>query len=172
MVNDAARQISEAVKLRDVMEYYGVQFNVRGFAKCPFHTEKTASLSIKNEHYKCFGCGAYGGVIDFVMEYHGLAFLPAMAKLNSDFNLGIIGRRPTHRERLLAIENKRVADAEKQWKKELMCQYSTLCDVRRALYGRFIDGEEWLGDIIERLDILLDDHTGEEAQAWEMIFET
>ena len=68
MSNELAKQITGALKLRDVMEFYGVQFNSRGFAKCPFHSEKTASLSIKNEHYKCFGCGAYGGIIDFVME--------------------------------------------------------------------------------------------------------
>ena len=62
-MNEMARKITESLRLRDVMEFYGVQFNSRGFARCPFHAEKTASLSIKNEHYKCFGCGAYGSVI-------------------------------------------------------------------------------------------------------------
>lgn len=66
MTNNLAREISGRLKLREVMEFYGIQFNGRGFAKCPFHTEKTASLSIKNEHYKCFGCGAY--VLDVKMS--------------------------------------------------------------------------------------------------------
>lgn len=167
-MSNLAEQIRESVRLRDVMEFYGVSFNSRGFAICPFHAEKTASLSIKNEHYKCFGCGAYGGVIDFVMAYHGLGFMQAVMKLNNDFNLGLACRRPTYRERIQAAENRRIAEAERKWKAELMCRYSSLCDVRRVLYGRFINGEEWLGEIIERLDILLDDFTGEEALAWEM----
>ena len=98
-MNEIAKKITENLRLRDVMEFYGVQFNSRGFAKCPFHTEKTASLSIKNEHYKCFGCGAYGSVIDFVMNYYGLKFMQAVVRLDSDFHLGIIsGRRATYRE--------------------------------------------------------------------------
>lgn len=168
MRNEIARQITESLHLRDVMEFYGVRFNGRGFAICPFHAEKTASLSIKNEHYKCFGCGVYGDAVDFVMAYHGLAFTQAVVRLDSDFHLGITGRRPAYRERIQADENRRVADAEAKWRAGLMCQYSSLCDVRRALYGRFISGEEWLGGIIERLDVLLDDFTGEEALAWEM----
>ncbi len=171
-MNDTARQICDALRLRDVMEYYGVQFNSRGFAKCPFHKEKTASLSIKNEHYKCFGCGAYGSVIDFVMEYHGLVFRSALVKLNSDFNLGIIGRRPTYRERLQEVENRRIAKAERKWREDIHCEYLSVCEVRSVLYGRFLKGEEWLGGIIERLDILLDDFTGEEARAWETAFKT
>src|SRR5512140_1189565 len=41
---------------------------------CPFHTEKTASFSVHQTHqfYKCFGCGAGGDVIKFVMEIERL----------------------------------------------------------------------------------------------------
>ena len=168
MTTDLAREISGRLKLRDVMEYYGVQFNGRGFAKCPFHTEKTASLSIKNEHYKCFGCGAYGGVIDFVMNYFGLKFTQAMVRLDSDFHLGLIGRKPTRAERMQMAENRRIGQAEKRWREELHCEYLTLCEVRSVLYARFLNGEEWLEDMIKKLDVILDDFSGEEARAWEI----
>lgn len=168
MSNKYAEKITTSLRLREVMEYYGIQFNSRGFAKCPFHSEKTASLTIKNEHYKCFGCGAYGGVIDFVMNYFGLKFLPAVMKLNSDFNLGITGRKPTYRERMQESENRRISEAEKKWKEDIHSEYLTVCELRCILYGRLLNGEEWLREIVERLDMLLDDFTGEEARAWEM----
>ena len=168
MSNEYAEKISESLRIKDVMEFYGVQFNSRGFAKCPFHSEKTASLSIKKEHYKCFGCGAYGGVIDFVMNYFNLKFMQAIMKLDNDFHLGLTGRKPTYRDRLQAAENQRVSEAEKKWKEDIHCEYLTLCEVRSILYGRLINDEEWLQNMVERLDMLLDDFTGEEARAWEM----
>ncbi len=169
MNNELARQITEDLKLRNVMEFYGIQFNSRGFAICPFHVEKTASLSIKNEHYKCFGCGAYGSVIDFVMNLYGIKFNQAIVRLDTDFHLGLIGRKPTRAEQLRYMENKRIERAYRRWQAELQCEYLTLCEVRSVLYRRFLDGEEWLKDMIDKLDMILDDFSGEEARAWEMI---
>lgn len=44
--------------------------------KCPFHNEKTPSFKIKKNdtHFKCFGCGAYGDVIDFIKIHKSLNF--------------------------------------------------------------------------------------------------
>jgi len=49
-------------------------------ARCPFHDEKTASfvVSEKKQIYKCFGCGAAGNVISFVMEYEKVSFIEAV----------------------------------------------------------------------------------------------
>lgn len=169
MTTELAREISERLNLREVMEFYGVQFNGRGFAKCPFHEEKTPSLSIKNEHYKCFGCGAYGGVIDFIMNYHGIKFRQALVKLDTDFALGLIrNHKPTLREQREAAENKRISDAKVNWETDIHNEYLSLCEVHSILYRRFINGEEWLENIVTRIDILLDDFTGEEARLWEM----
>jgi DNA primase len=50
---------------------------------CPFHTEKTGSFSVHSTHqfYKCFGCGAGGDVIKFVMEIERLTFWEAVRHL-------------------------------------------------------------------------------------------
>lgn len=168
MKNDLAKKITEALKLRDVMEFYGVKFNGRGFALCPFHDEKTASLSIKNEHYKCFGCGAYGGVINFVMESYGISFRQALVKLDSDFHLGLIGKEPDYRTRQQIAENRRIEKRYQEHQEELHQNYLTLCTVHAVLFRRYCNGEEWLKDMIEKLDILLDDFSGEEARLWEM----
>lgn len=168
MRRDLARQIMDRLKLRDVMEFYGVNFNRRGFAICPFHKEKTASLSIKNEHYKCFGCGAYGGIIDFVMESYGLTFPQAMVRLDSDFHLGLIGKEPDYRTRQQMAENRRIEKRYQEYREKLHQDYLTLCTVHAVLFRRYCNGEEWLKNIIEKLDILLDDFSGEEARLWEM----
>lgn len=49
------------------------------FGCCPFHNEKTPSFTVneQKQFYYCFGCGAQGSVIDFVMEYQGVEFLQA-----------------------------------------------------------------------------------------------
>jgi len=50
---------------------------------CPFHTEKTPSFSVHQTHqfYKCFGCGAGGDVIKFIMEIERLSFFEALKLL-------------------------------------------------------------------------------------------
>src|SRR3990167_8710150 len=40
----------------------------RGMAKCPFHNDKTPSLDIRKNFYYCYGCGAHGNVINYVMR--------------------------------------------------------------------------------------------------------
>ncbi len=50
---------------------------------CPFHNEKTPSFTVNDDKgfYHCFGCGAHGNVIDFVMHTEGLAFPEAVERL-------------------------------------------------------------------------------------------
>ena len=52
-------------------------------ACCPFHNEKSPSFSVSAEKqfYHCFGCGAHGTVIGFLMQYEKMEFLDAVADL-------------------------------------------------------------------------------------------
>jgi CHC2 zinc finger/Toprim domain len=71
-----ARLISETLKL---------QRNGRvHVALCPFHGERTPSFTIYPDHFHCFGCGAHGDVIDWLMHTRRLTFLQAIALLGSD----------------------------------------------------------------------------------------
>ncbi len=68
-------------------------------ALCPFHDEKTPSFTVSQEKqfYHCFGCGANGTVISFVMEYNGLGFPEAVEDLAARYNLEVpreAGRQP------------------------------------------------------------------------------
>jgi len=77
---DIVKVIGEYVRLRKsgVSRYTGL---------CPFHNEKTPSFSVHAGHqfYKCFGCGASGDVLKFVMEYEHVSF-PEALKLLAERN--------------------------------------------------------------------------------------
>ena len=52
-------------------------------ARCPFHDERSASFSVSptKQFYHCFGCGAHGSAIKFLMEYDRLEFVDAVEDL-------------------------------------------------------------------------------------------
>lgn len=52
-------------------------------ACCPFHDEKTPSFTVspQKQFYHCFGCGAHGSAISFMMNYEGLEFIDAVEEL-------------------------------------------------------------------------------------------
>ena len=56
---------------------------------CPFHNEKTPSFSVNESKgfYHCFGCGAHGDIVSFVMETENLPFIEAVKKLASRVNM-------------------------------------------------------------------------------------
>ena len=52
-------------------------------ACCPFHSEKTPSFTVSpsKQFYHCFGCGAHGSAIGFLMEYSGMGYVEAIKDL-------------------------------------------------------------------------------------------
>ncbi|MBI1284610.1 MAG: DNA primase [Thiobacillus sp.] len=60
-------------------------------ACCPFHSEKTPSFTVSptKQFYHCFGCGAHGTAIGFLMEYEHMSFPDAVASLAQDTGLQI-----------------------------------------------------------------------------------
>jgi DNA primase len=52
-------------------------------ACCPFHSEKSPSFTVSpaKQFYHCFGCGAHGNAISFLMEYQGLGYIDAVKDL-------------------------------------------------------------------------------------------
>ncbi|MEW6646764.1 MAG: DNA primase [Pseudomonadota bacterium] len=60
-------------------------------ACCPFHNEKTPSFTVSQDKqfYHCFGCGAHGTALGFLMEYEHLDFVEAVEKLAADIGLTV-----------------------------------------------------------------------------------
>ena len=75
MKNDIVDVISGYVKLQKKGANY--------FGLCPFHNEKSPSFSVSpgKQMYYCFGCGAGGNVITFLMEYENFTFQEALQSL-------------------------------------------------------------------------------------------
>ena len=71
-------------------------------ACCPFHNEKTPSFSVSpgKQFYHCFGCGAHGTAVGFLMEYGGKAFPDAVEELARDAGMEVPRvERPGEREK-------------------------------------------------------------------------
>jgi DNA primase len=69
---------------------------------CPFHNEKSPSFHVYDDdepHYHCFGCGAHGDAITFVMQTDGLDFRDAVERLSGEAGLEVPKDTPQDRER-------------------------------------------------------------------------
>ncbi|HWU00067.1 MAG TPA: CHC2 zinc finger domain-containing protein, partial [Terriglobales bacterium] len=68
---------------------------------CPFHNEKSPSFTVSEDKgfYHCFGCGAHGDVIGFVMNSDGLDFRNAVEKLAGEAGLTVPQESPESRDR-------------------------------------------------------------------------
>ena len=79
------QELLARVDIVDVIERYvplkkgGANYQ----ACCPFHSEKTPSFSVSptKQFYHCFGCGAHGSALGFLMQYSGLGFVEAVEDL-------------------------------------------------------------------------------------------
>jgi DNA primase len=88
--NNSIEQLKQTVDIVDVIGNY-VELKKNGAnykGLCPFHDEKTPSfiVSPSRQLYKCFGCGAGGDAIKFLMEYEKLSYPEAIEKLAGMFN--------------------------------------------------------------------------------------
>jgi len=91
--NDFIQTLLSRIDIVDVIDRY-VPLKKAGAnyqACCPFHNEKTPSFTVSptKQFYHCFGCGAHGTAIGFLMEYGGKAFPDAVEELARDAGLEV-----------------------------------------------------------------------------------
>lgn len=81
------------LKRRSGSEYAGL---------CPFHNEKTPSFTVndKKGFFHCFGCGAHGDAVGFVMKTEGLSFPESVEKLAREVGLPVPRATPAEREKV------------------------------------------------------------------------
>ncbi|MDD2358046.1 MAG: DNA primase [Thiovulaceae bacterium] len=93
IANDSIEQLKSRLDILDVVGSYielkkaGANFK----APCPFHDDKSPSfvVSPSKQIYHCFGCGAGGDSIRFVMEYEKLSYPEAIEKLATQYNFSL-----------------------------------------------------------------------------------
>lgn len=88
-INDllARTDIVDLIDARVKLKKQGKNFH----ACCPFHHEKTPSFTVNGDKqfYHCFGCGAHGNAIDFLMNYDRLEFVESIEELASMHSLEV-----------------------------------------------------------------------------------
>ena len=112
-------------------------------ACCPFHNEKTPSFTVSQtkQFYHCFGCGANGSAIGFLMEFEHLSFREAIEELAQSTGLEIPDTGPARPEDTLtpALLDA-VADANRFFKEQLR-QHEMSAEAIRYLKERGLSGE-------------------------------
>jgi len=101
--------IQELIARADVVEIVGryVQLKKAGanfMGLCPFHGEKSPSFSVSptKQFYHCFGCGAHGNAIGFLMEHAGMGFVEAVHDLAGQYGLQVPEENASPEERARA----------------------------------------------------------------------
>ncbi|WNN43751.1 DNA primase [Winslowiella toletana] len=101
-INDllARTDIVDLIDARVKLKKQGKNYH----ACCPFHNEKTPSFTVNGEKqfYHCFGCGAHGNAIDFLMNYDRLEFVESIEELATLYGLEVpyeAGSGPSQLER-------------------------------------------------------------------------
>lgn len=134
MVNcrsDIAAEIKSRLTMADVAYHYGFEPNRAGFISCPFHQgDRTASLKLYpgSGGFYCFGCGAHGSVIDFVMRLFSLSYPQAVVRLSSDFRLGLTQAKRSKREASEILQKRR---AEEETERRRRGEYLTVAEEHR-----------------------------------------
>jgi DNA primase len=119
--------IDDLISRLDIIDVVSARTRLKKAGKnysacCPFHNEKTPSFTVSpdKQFYYCFGCGATGSALKFVMEFDGLEFPDAVEKLAGDLNIEVPregtqqqNREPQYRE-LHALTQKAADFFEKQ----------------------------------------------------------
>lgn len=96
---------------------------------CPFHGEKSPSFSVapSKQFYHCFGCGAHGDAIGFLVEHTGMSFIDAVKELAQQVGMTVPEEQstPEERERASALKQRQatlsdvLAKAAEHYRKQL-----------------------------------------------------
>ncbi|HXX12360.1 MAG TPA: CHC2 zinc finger domain-containing protein, partial [Burkholderiales bacterium] len=112
-------------------------------ACCPFHGEKTPSFTVSptKQFYHCFGCGAHGSAIGFLMEYGGMGFVEAVKDLASRCGMKVPEVAPSPQEAARQVQSEELTEllqrAAQFYKSELKRSEKAIA----YLKGRGLTGE-------------------------------
>lgn len=139
--------IDELLARADIVEIVGRRIPLKKAGRefqacCPFHNEKTPSFTVSpsKQFYHCFGCGAHGSALGFLMEYDRLSFPEAVEELATSMGLEVpreagFSQGPDHRPLFDVLEQ-----AAKQFEQQLR-QHSDSPRAVDYLRGRGVSGE-------------------------------
>jgi len=118
LADEVIDRIKQDISLLRLVESQGYQVTKQGkdyAVCCPFHEEKTASciISPKTNLFHCFGCGAAGSVIDWVMKTQGVSFRLACEILQKDVGI-VTEAKPVKRSTTKKLPSALAANGDHQ----------------------------------------------------------
>ena len=99
--------INDLIERVDIVDVIGERLTLKRTGKnlkalCPFHNEKTESFTVNSEKqfYYCFGCGATGTSLRFLMEHDKLDFVDAIETLARIAGVEVVHEGPVARQKV------------------------------------------------------------------------
>ncbi|HEX4926980.1 MAG TPA: DNA primase [Burkholderiales bacterium] len=154
MIPDSFKQdLLNRVDIVDVVSRY-VQLKKGGanyLGLCPFHSEKTPSFTVSpaKQFYHCFGCGAHGNAIGFLMAYASLGYVDALKDLAAQVGMQLPESRPATPQE--AARREREADLGTVMEKAMEFYRGELKKSARAI--EYLKGRGLTGEIAARFRI-------------------
>jgi DNA primase len=119
-------------------------------ACCPFHSEKTPSFTVSRtkQFYHCFGCGAHGSAIGFLMEYSGMGFVEAVNDLAARIGMKVPEVTPSPQDAAKQVQSEALTEllqrAAQFYKSELKRSEKAIA---------YLKGRGLTGDIAARFQV-------------------
>ncbi|MGD8346847.1 MAG: CHC2 zinc finger domain-containing protein, partial [Lysobacterales bacterium] len=153
--------IVDVIERRVPLKRAGREFQ----ACCPFHDEKTPSFTVspQKQFYHCFGCGAHGSAIGFLMNFEGLEFVDAVEELARQAGLEVpreASSRPRPSESLYDVLDK----AARFYQQQLKPSREAVDYLKRRGLSGEIAQEFGIGYAPQGWDSLLKKFGGDEKQ--------
>ncbi len=133
---DIVEVVDQRVKLRKTGKNYS--------ACCPFHDEKTPSFTVSpdKQFYYCFGCGASGNALGFIMDYERLDFRPAVELLAHNVGLKVPEEERSERDRQRGRERDnlyQLLEKTNDWFRAQLGEHPASKEAQRYLKMRGLD---------------------------------
>lgn len=142
------RRVHERCDIVDVISKAGITLTRRGsdfIALCPFHQEKTGSFHVSPSRntYHCFGCGAHGDGISFLMEYENKTYPEAITELAHMYGIQVthVEKEESEEEQQIARQRESMrlalAEVQKYFEDELQADTPDAKKAREYAYNRW-----------------------------------
>ena len=136
--------IDALIERADIVEVVGSRVKLKKAGReykacCPFHSEKTPSFTVSPQKgfYHCFGCGAHGTALGFLMEFERLEFVEAVEELAQMLGLDVPRDESPQRQTPIAPLYDALAEAARLYRQALK-EHQAAVDYLKA---RGLDGE-------------------------------
>lgn len=154
-----ANKIKSSVTCKQLLESNGTKVDRHGFAVCPLHGDKNASLKVYggDRGWVCYGCHKGGDVINLARELYGIGFNDAIRRLNEEFNVGLdLGGKVSQKDAFL-------------WKAKQIREKYERMEAEKERNNAEKSYLDWLG-LYRMIDALLVDNEPDLNGEWSDIF--